>query len=322
MSATSPTEAGSAPGDGAVPRAVSASPDMPPGAGGDRASLAAAGIDWLRQRGAGILLVIPALAAIAVLYAYPLVRSVVTAFVGEDGGFTFGNVVKAIEFYGRDVLFSIGVAAASLALIAAVSIAIAGYLTLGASPWAVAILRWTYRWPLFIPFIVAGQTARSFLARNGLMNGLLIEGGLIDAAAAQSLLDWRGLVLTFAWKQVPFVTLLLAGAMASIDRSTVEAARNLGAGRLRCLFEIVLPQVWPTLMVGLVLSLVTIMSVLSVPMMLIAGNPTMMTSMMAHRVTYYGDYAVANALALFSYLITAVAAWAYLRVTLRREMAR
>ena len=57
------------------------------------------------------------------------------------------------------------------------------------------------------------------------------------------MLDWRGIVITFVWKQTPFVALLVAGAMASLDRSTIEAARNLGAGRLRILLEIVLPQV-------------------------------------------------------------------------------
>lgn len=267
----------------------------------------------------GLLLVAPALTAIGLLYAAPLVRSLVTAFVGAAGAFTFANLAKALEFYGADILFSILVTLASLALIAATSIAIAGYLTLGQSRWAVPLLRWMYRWPLFIPFIVAGQTARSFLARNGMLNTLLVDAGVLDAAAAQSLLDWRGLVLTFAWKQVPFVTLLLAGAMASLDRSTIEAARNLGASRLRCLFEIVLPQVRPQLFVALVLSLVTLLSVLSVPVMLISGNPTMMTAMMAHRVTYYGDYAVANALGLFSYLLTAAAAWAYLRMSLKEK---
>ncbi|MBL4917509.1 ABC transporter permease [Szabonella alba] len=272
----------------------------------------------------GLMLVAPALLAIGFLYVLPLVRSVVFAFVDAEGGFTTAHLRVAAELYGRDVLFTIFVALSSLALIAVLSIAIAGYLTLGATPWAVAALRWLYRWPLFIPFIVAGQTARSFLARNGLFNSLLIDSGLMDPAMAQSLLDWRGLVLTFAWKQVPFVTLLLAGAMASVDRSTIEAARNMGAGRLRCLIQILLPQVRGTLLVGLILSLVTIMSVLSVPMMLIAGNPTMMTAMMAHRVTYYGDYPVANALGLFSYILTALAAFAYLRMTMaqRRESER
>lgn len=269
----------------------------------------------------GVILVLPALTAITLLYALPLLRSLVTAFRGSDGGWTTDHLVRAFSLYGRDVLFSIGVVSAALVLIAVISVAISGYLVLGTTPWAVRLLRWLYRWPLFIPFVVSGQIARSFLSTNGMMNSVLIETGLLMPDSAQSFLDWRGLVLTFAWKQIPFVTLLLAGAMAAIDRSHIEAARNVGASRLRCLFGIILPQAAPTLWVGLILSLVAMLSVLSVPMMLIAGNPTMMTSMMAHRITYYGDYGIANALGLFSYALTAVTAWVYLRLTLRREVA-
>ena len=114
-------------------------------------------------------------------------------------------------------------------LIGLVAIAIAGYLTLGENPRAVAILRWLYRWPLFIPFIVTGQVMRTFLAKNGMLNHVLIGSGLIEPLAAQSLLDWRGIVVAFVWKQAPFVTLLLAGAMASLEPQHIEAARNLGA---------------------------------------------------------------------------------------------
>ena len=112
-----------------------------------------------------------------------------------------------------------GIVLLSTVLIGVVAIAIAGYLTLGENPRAVAILRWLYRWPLFIPFIVTGQVMRTFLAKNGMLNHVLIGSGLIEPLAAQSLLDWRGIVVAFVWKQAPFVTLLLAGAMASLDRA-------------------------------------------------------------------------------------------------------
>ena len=95
--------------------------------------------------------------------------------------------------------------------------------------------------------------------------------------------------------------------------ATIEAGRNLGASRLRALIELVIPQVSRTLFVGLVLSFVTMMSVLSVPMMVAGSQPTMMTVDMAFRITSYGDYGVANALGVISYLITAFAAWFYLR---------
>ena len=192
-------------------------------------------------------------------------------------------------------------------------------LTLCETPWLIATLRWLYRWPLFIPFIVAAQCMRTFLAKNGLMNNTLVAAGILDPIQTASLLDWRGIVITFVWKQVPFVTLMLAGAMASLDRATIEAGRNLGASRLRVLVEIVLPQVAQTLLVGLVLSFVTMLSVLSVPMMVAGSQPTMLTVDMAFRINSYGDYATANALGVISYAMTAVVAWIYLRHQVRRE---
>ncbi len=158
---------------------------------------------------------------------------------------------------------------ASTLICGALAIAIGGYLTLGENPRAVAILKWLYRWPLFIPFIVAAQCMRTFVAKNGLMNNTLVAAGILEPIQTASLLDWRGVVITFVWKQTPFVALLVAGAMASLDRSTIEAARNLGAGRLRILVEIVTPQVLPTLVVALILSFVTMMSVLGVPIMIL-----------------------------------------------------
>jgi putative spermidine/putrescine transport system permease protein len=267
-------------------------------------------------------LVAPALALLFALFVYPLGFSLVTAFVdGESGAWTLGNFTKAFEFYSRDILFTVLIVALSTALIGVFAIGIGGYLVLGDNPRAVAALRWLYRWPLFIPFVVAGQLMRTFLAKNGMMNNTLVAIGVLEPLQAQSFLDWRGIVITFVWKQTPFVALLVAGAMASLDRATIEAARNLGAGRLRILLEIVVPQVRSTLVVGLILSFVIMMSVLSVPLMINAQSPTMLTVDMAFRINFYGDYGVANALGFISYLMTGAVAWIYLRQGVRQSGA-
>jgi len=269
-------------------------------------------VELNRQRGVGLALIAPALAVVALFFVAPLAMSVVVAFRRKGGGFTFEHFAKAFDFYSTDLLFTLAIVVLSTVLIGIVAIAIAGYLTLGGNPRAVAVLRWLYRWPLFIPFVVAGQVMRTFLAKNGMLNHVLIGTGLIEPLSAQSLLDWRGIVVAFVWKQAPFVTLLLAGAMASIETQHIEAARNLGARRLRVLIDIILPQVRGTLLVGLVLSFVTMLSVLSVPLMINPNSPTMMTVDVAYRINTFGDYAVANALCLLSLILAAGGAWFYL----------
>lgn len=268
------------------------------------------------SRSVGLLLVTPALVVIGGLFIFPLGYSIVNAFTAEVDGIrrlSLANFFTAFELYADDIFFTIVIVGVSAVMIGLGAVLIGGYITIGGNRFLVAALRALYRWPLFIPFIVAAQCMRTFLAKNGLMNGVLVELGLLTPLETVGLLDWRGIIITFVWKQLPFATLLVAGAMAALDRSTIDAARDLGAPKLRILGEIVVPQVMPTLVVALVLSVVTMMSVLSVPVMISGHSPTMMTVQMAFRVNAYHDYGTANALGVLSYLITGTVAWIYLR---------
>ncbi|MCZ8044281.1 MAG: ABC transporter permease subunit [Beijerinckiaceae bacterium] len=275
----------------------------------------------LSQRHLALILIAPGLVLVAALFLYPLCFSLVSAF-SKDGRFTLEWFAKAFELYSTDMVFTVVIVVTSCALTALAAIVIAGTLTLGENRYIVGTLKALYRWPLFIPFIVAAQCMRTFLAKNGLMNNTFVSMGLIEPLQAVSFLDWRGIIATFVWKQTPFVALLLAGALASIDRATLEAGRNLGASRLRVLIELALPQVMQTLLVALVLSFVTMLSVLSVPLMVSGSQPTMLTVDMAFRINAYGDYATANALGVITYLISAGAAILYLRRGLSQEAPR
>ena len=266
-----------------------------------------------------ILLLAPALALLAALFVYPLALSLHSAVSDADGVLGFGNFRRVFELYTGDIIYTAVVAVGAVIVTDIMAVALGGYLTLGENPTAVAALRWLYRWPLFIPFVVAGQMMRSFLAKNGLLNNAIVATGLVDQANTFGLLDWRGVIITFVWKQLPFVALIVAGAMASLDRSMIESARNLGARRPRVLIEIVLPQVTGPLVVASVLTFVTLLSVLSVPIMINAGSPAMITVDMAYRITSLSDYGAANALGVISYLMTAAVAWLYLRQGMRSQ---
>jgi len=274
------------------------------------------------RRPFSLLLVAPALAMVLALFVYPLGYSLVSAFTARDGEPTLDNFIKTFDLYGPDIVFTVLIVVVSTALTGMFAAVIGGYLVLAAHPTAATLLKWLYRWPLFIPFIVAAQCMRTFLAKNGMLNNTLDTLGLVDAAGLSGLLDWRGIIVTFVWKQTPFVALLVSGAMAALDRAGIEAARNLGASGLRVLVEILLPQVTGVMTAGLILAFVTMLSVLSVPIMISGGSPTMITVDMAFRVNSYSDYGVANALGFVSYLIAGLGAWVYIRRTLASEGAR
>ncbi|MEJ8321997.1 sugar ABC transporter permease [Kosakonia sacchari] len=268
------------------------------------------------------LLVGPATLLIAVFFLWPLGFSLISAFTSDTPTFTLAHFDKVFALYSNDILFTVLIVLVSLAILALLSITISAIIVLSPFHGIVKALAFLYRLPLFIPFIVTAQMMRTFLAKNGLMNNVLVAGGLLTPMDTTSLLGWSGIIITFVWKQMAFSTLLICGAMSAVDPSHILAAKNLGASRLRILFDIILPQVLPTIGVAMVLSTVTMMSVLSVPLMIGTGTPTMMTVDMAFRVNSYGDYPVANAMGVISYLICAALSWFYLRHSLHAKGAQ
>jgi hypothetical protein len=95
---------------------------------------------------------------LAALFVYPLALSLGSSVTGDTGRLSADNFVKVFELYLGDIVFSGVVACATVALTDIMAVAIAGYLTLGQNRIAVAWLRWLYRWPLFIPFVVAARS--------------------------------------------------------------------------------------------------------------------------------------------------------------------
>ncbi|WP_086873940.1 ABC transporter permease [Kosakonia pseudosacchari] len=268
------------------------------------------------------LLVGPATLLIAVFFLWPLGFSLISAFTSDTQPFTLAHFAKVFALYSNDILFTVLIVLVSLVILALLSITISAIIVLSPFRRIVKTLAFLYRLPLFIPFIVTAQMMRTFLAKNGLMNNVLVASGLLTPMDTTSLLGWSGIIITFVWKQMAFSTLLICGAMSAVDPSHILAAKNLGASRLRILFDIILPQVLPTIGVAMVLSTVTMMSVLSVPLMIGTGTPTMMTVDMAFRVNSYGDYPVANAMGVISWLICAALSWFYLRHSLHAKGAQ
>jgi ABC-type sugar transport system permease subunit len=277
------------------------------------------------------MLLSPALGTMVMFYLYPLTRSVYRSFVDNKGLLTTKNYETAISIYGVDILYTLGISLMSLLVVGLGSILLASYLRFEEGDEGTTLrfdlgrvlarlLHQIYRFPLFIPFLVVGHAMRTFLAPHGLLNLLLAYFHLIDIDYPPKIaFTWKGLVLSFLWKQLPFATLLILGGFKSIENAYVESARNLSAGKLRITWDILIPMTLPTISVAMVLTFMTTMSTLTLPLMMGSDNPVMITVDMAFRITYFGDYGTANALGVISYLLVGGVSLYYLRYIVRQE---
>ncbi|GAB4532993.1 MAG: ABC transporter permease [Anaerolineae bacterium] len=267
-----------------------------------------------------LALLLPATVLMLALYAWPFISSVYRSFLTKEGTLTLANYEKAFELYFRDVVFSLEVAVLSTIIASVLSIALSAYLRLsdGRITRLVGLL---YRLPIFIPFVVVGQMMRTFLAPHGLLNIFLAQLGVIDLNAPLELFNMNGLVLSFVWKQAPFMTLIILGGFRMIDDAFLEAARSVGANILRVIFNILVPMNRAGISVAVILAFTSTIGTFTLPFMLIGGKvPTTVTVDIAHRVTYFGDWGVANALGVLSYLMVLVMAIYYLRYSVRKSI--
>jgi spermidine/putrescine transport system permease protein len=90
--------------------------------------------------------------------------------------------------------------------------------------------------PLMIPEIVMGMVSLAFFSLLALPFGMLT------------------LVIAHTVMCVPYVYLLVKARLDGLDKSYVEAARNLGAGEFRAFYDITLPMIAPALVSGMMIS--------------------------------------------------------------------
>lgn len=90
--------------------------------------------------------------------------------------------------------------------------------------------------PLIIPEIVLGMVFLAFFSLLGLPFGMLT------------------LIIAHTAFCIPYIYTEVAAALESLDYSAIEAARDLGAGRLTAFFTVTLPMLSPAIISGMFLS--------------------------------------------------------------------
>lgn len=108
--------------------------------------------------------------------------------------------------------------------------------------------------PNLFSWTVVGGMWVTILSTNGLVNGFTsIFGVKATQFMAERNLAQFIMILTASWKALGYYALLFLAAIISIDTSVFEAAQIDGASRLRQLFSISIPELYPTLKIVVLL---------------------------------------------------------------------
>jgi putative spermidine/putrescine transport system permease protein len=228
--------------------------------------------------GSGWWLLVPALLLLLAAFVLPVGMMVPMSFrpyvplVGITDGFTVRYYTRLLtdsyylEIIGRTLALGFTVTLSALVI---------GY------PVAFFLARTRSRWrnwltilivfPLMLNLVVRTFGWIALLAQNGLVNQALHALGIVDSPV-KLLFNFAGLLIAMTHIFLPFMVLVLIGAIQNIPRDVEDAARVLGASWGSTFCRVTLPLSTPGILSGSILVFVLSISALVTPRLL--GGPT------------------------------------------------
>jgi multiple sugar transport system permease protein len=136
-------------------------------------------------------------------------------------------------------------------------------------------------------------------------------------------LVYPAILVAEIWQWTPFMFLLLLAALSGVDRSQLEAAAIDGAGYWRTFRKIVLPAIWPVMVVAILIRALDLVRLFDVVWALTKGGPGTMTETLSIFTYVKGfqqfETSYTAAVALLVIVLLSVAVFAALK---RVELAR
>lgn len=232
--------------------------------------------------------VLPALIVIGLLFFGGLIHGIIQSLgyfpaAGQNdlSGDAYTKVVRQHEFW-LSLTLTLRVAALStltsgvLGLLIAVGLYKAGTSAKRQSPfWRVL-----FQLPLTIPHLVAAYLMVLLFMQSGWIARWLYALGWLEhmedfPVLVNDSFGW-GMILTYTWKEAPFITLMVYPVLWRIHVSWQEAARVFGAGPWQWMREVVLPLLLPAWSAAMFIVFAFSFSAFEVPYLLGVTYPKML----------------------------------------------
>jgi multiple sugar transport system permease protein/putative aldouronate transport system permease protein len=131
------------------------------------------------------------------------------------------------------------------------------------TPWFRNAVQTLTTLPNFISWVLVYMIAFSLFSSTGLVNSILTDWGLITTPVKFLDTDqhvWITMTLWSIWKGLGWGAIIYLAAISGIDSSLYESARIDGAGRFQTMWYITIPQLMPTYLVLLLLSVANLLN--------------------------------------------------------------
>jgi putative spermidine/putrescine transport system permease protein len=170
--------------------------------------------------------------------------------------------------------------------------------------------------PMVMGLVVRTYAWLGMFSNTGVINGTLMKLGIIAEPLA-ILGSEAAVVVALCHIYVPFMILTLTGVIARIDPKLEEAARGMGASRIRAFLEVTLPLSAPGILAGALLVFALAISAYVTPIVIGGYEILTLPMLIFQQVSSSFNLGVAGALGVVLLIVALVLVWAYGRAMRR-----
>jgi spermidine/putrescine transport system permease protein len=200
----------------------------------------------------GLAMISPTAIFALLLLAAPLATIFIYSFM-TDGyleiirDFTFANYVEAWtkELYRVIMLRSLGVSLAVTAATVLLAFPVAYFVSFHVDASRKSLWLFLITIPFWTSYLIRVFLWKVILGYNGVVNSGLLGLGVIDEPLTVILYNVNSVVITLAHAYAPFAILPIFVALEKIDRSFLEAGRDLGESPFMTFLRVTLPLAMP-----------------------------------------------------------------------------
>jgi ABC-type sugar transport system permease subunit len=282
-----------------------------------------------RDRRFGYLLIAPLLIVLLVITAYPLGYNIWNSFhhvnyllppLGGFAGFSnYAELFRAEQFVPA-LLHTLGFTVVSVAVETVIGLSLA--VALNKRFRGRSIVRAAIFIPWAVPTVVSAELWRTmFDPQQGFVNFLLTKLHL--PLATTTWLDsqwtaWGAILVADAWRNTPFMAIVLLAGLQVIPSDIYEAAKIDGANAWQQFRRLTLPLLKPALMVALIFRTLQSFFIFDVVYIMTGGGPGTSTSVLAY-LNYKAffalfDYGYGGAISVSLVVVALIIASIYVRV--------
>jgi spermidine/putrescine transport system permease protein len=283
-------------------------------------------IAWLGGLPAPVL-VAPAAFWYAAFFVIPLGFILVFSFLtsadygGVDFKFSLDNYPRLFSdpIYVRIFVNTLGMAFSGTLLCLLVGYPLAYFLATRAGRWKNLFLVMLIV-PFWTSFLTRTYAWLILLSDNGPLAHLLQRANLLHGDL-NFLYSYKAVLMGIVYNYLPLMVFPLYVSLERLDKRLLEAAKDLGAGRLRAFRRVTVPLTMPGILTGCLLVFIPLMGEYVIPSILGGAKSFMIGNLIGDEFVSAHDWAFGSALGMSVIVLLLVLITVYFRVARRGAAA-